>query len=538
MMKTEKTRWGILLLPLLAVAFAAIVGLGIGHKSHTADAVSTLTVGLDMKAALADPGTYGATLPAFDKCVDVKTSVNNGFFYFDVFALNVTNLYAFESDFQFPSGKMEILGSDVKQFFGASSSVSNYSQNYNSGLNAINPPVATGSFYAVGLDTGGTHTGSGVLTRIKAQAFIGAGVIPFSFNVNAALSKGVTLTADPLAYHPGDTNGDGFFDGPFINQTGTIAVDQPDSDSDGVSNTCDNCPTVANGLAQANDPLVGNQTDTDGDGAGNACDTDIDNDGVLNASDNCPTVYNPTQNASACLDSDGDGIINSVDNCPTVANGPAQANVPGVGNQTDSDGDGIGDACDTDIDNDGVLNGVDNCRYAPNPTQADWNHDGIGDACQDSDGDNVLDSVDNCKALANTDQIDTDGDGVGDICDNCPNDPNPDQADLNHNLIGDACEDSDGDGFTNGMESFVGTDPNLKCARTPTELDEPMDATPLDLNNDQKIGLGDVTYLAATFNSHGPNPPYTKRHDFNADGMIGLGDVTMFAAYFNTTCTP
>jgi len=39
-------------------------------------------------------------------------------------------------------------------------------------------------------------------------------------------------------------------------------------------------------------------------------------------------------------DSDGDGILDDVDNCPTVSNSP----------QTDSNSDGVGDACDADSD--------------------------------------------------------------------------------------------------------------------------------------------------------------------------------------------
>jgi len=39
-------------------------------------------------------------------------------------------------------------------------------------------------------------------------------------------------------------------------------------------------------------------------------------------------------------DSDGDGILDDVDNCPTVSNSP----------QTDSNSDGVGDACDADAD--------------------------------------------------------------------------------------------------------------------------------------------------------------------------------------------
>ena len=52
-------------------------------------------------------------------------------------------------------------------------------------------------------------------------------------------------------------------------------------------------------------------------------------------------------------DTDGDGVPEPPDNCPTVPNGPAQAGIPGVGNQTDTDGDAMGDACDPDDDNDG-----------------------------------------------------------------------------------------------------------------------------------------------------------------------------------------
>lgn len=50
-------------------------------------------------------------------------------------------------------------------------------------------------------------------------------------------------------------------------------------------------------------------------------------------------------------DADGDGILDEVDNCPDVAN-PDQA---------DFDGDGLGDACDPDNDNDGVPDGDDVC---------------------------------------------------------------------------------------------------------------------------------------------------------------------------------
>ena len=113
-------------------------------------------------------------------------------------------------------------------------------------------------------------------------------------------------------------------------------------------------------------------------------------------------------NASAPVDTDGDGIPDDGDNCVSVAN-PTQ---------TDTDGDHIGDTCDTDLDGDGVTNTTDNCTSVPNPTQTDTDGDHIGDTCDtDLDGDGVTNTTDNCVSVANPTQTDTDGDHIGDTCD-------------------------------------------------------------------------------------------------------------------------
>lgn len=117
----------------------------------------------------------------------------------------------------------------------------------------------------------------------------------------------------------------------------------------------------------------------------------------------------------------------------------------------------------------------DNCAAVPNPDQADFDHDGLGDVCDDSDGDTWTDDVDNCPLVANFDQMDTDGDGAGDACDedddndgvdddadNCPLVPNVDQTDTDGDGAGDVCDpDDDNDGVDDARDACPLEAPDL-----------------------------------------------------------------------------
>jgi hypothetical protein len=107
------------------------------------------------------------------------------------------------------------------------------------------------------------------------------------------------------------------------------------------------------------------------------------------------------------VDRDGDGVPNAFDNCVGTPNS----------NQTDTDGDTAGDACDVDDDNDDVLDGNDNCPLVANADQLDFDGDGEGDACDfDDDNDGVSDGTDQCLATAGGSTVDANGCSIADYC--------------------------------------------------------------------------------------------------------------------------
>jgi hypothetical protein len=158
-------KWAIL------AVLATFAAFGAGHRSDVAQATlppPPLTVGLNMNTTVNSPAVY-VGLPKFQPCVDVKTIVNNGIFYIDVFVLHATNLTAFAADVQFTPGQMQIMQADVNKLFGSTATNITLTGN---GAGVLTPPLSSGALEAAAYDPGNVgYSGSGVLVRLQAQAF-------------------------------------------------------------------------------------------------------------------------------------------------------------------------------------------------------------------------------------------------------------------------------------------------------------------------------------------------------------------------------
>jgi len=173
----------------------------------------------------------------------------------------------------------------------------------------------------------------------------------------------------------------------------------PEECDDGNNNDGDGCDRACN--------VERTCTDSDGDTVCDSVDACVGDDasGDTDGDDQCDNIDQCPLDASN--DADGDGFCANTDNCPSVSNA----------SQTDTDGDGQGDACDSDDDGDGVGDSTDNCQYDVNPTQTDSDSDGAGNACDaDLDGDGVIDADDACLPTPNGQIVNASGCSVAQLC--------------------------------------------------------------------------------------------------------------------------
>jgi hypothetical protein len=403
----------------------------------------------------------------------------------------------------------------------------------------------------------------------------------------------------------------------------TFARGRPDADGDGIENDLDTCP-----FDQDWDENPRDGDGPDGDGLDSACDPewdvyndDQDGDGYLNRGDNCPLVPNGLGEDNQ-LDSDGDGIG---DACDTLDKGNGPYEVDGalldwwsdfwVEVSGDSDGDYWSDAlerlagsnewwemstpeglwrtpwtCSDGLDNDldGAVDGYDlGCDMdddgVPNMFDAcpDWQEDFDGfedaDGCPEADNDvdgicdpwfgdpvgscdgsddcpNVPEDYDGYQDWDGCPEPDNDGDLFPDYADDCPGTdastgddgvPCTDDfgeintcEDYDGIIDWDGCRDGPGadydlDGFTDEVETYIGTDPTDDC---PDESGY-LDAWPFDNNIDTWSNVMDVLRYKGHLQICLPDPGYVQRLDIKADECVNVMDILLYKGHLQIQCT-
>ncbi len=257
------------------------------------------TMGIDADPAQSPPNT-ATSLGSRQACISTTSGTSKDI---DLFVSDVTDLLGWAATLRYDPALISVTAINPRMFQAA--------DGHSNILNASDPtPNSDGSFYASAIDLTAPpnqDSGSGVLARITVRA-----LAPGIASLTVASPSLTNASGRPIH----DYTGDGVFDGTVY--SAQIAIDQLDTDGDGLANVCDpdddndgfsdeqevaagsdplnpnSKPEVCDGIDNDGDTQVDEGfTDTDFDGLKDCVDPDDDGDGMPDSYEEQYSCLNP-----------------------------------------------------------------------------------------------------------------------------------------------------------------------------------------------------------------------------------------------------